>query len=276
MSNLTIQQQRKNQISSLVDNRQFKERIINLFGANQAKAEKFRATIMNIALQPSLAQCSPASIMQSALQIAELELPLAKGLGQAYIVKYRNDAEAQIGYKGWLAIAERCGKFVKAKPVFKCDHFAMYDNGFDETVEFQPNFDERQDHDVKWVDSNLRGVLIAIKDQKTGVVSNNFVSYQRILKIAGKSPSRNSKYSPYSEWNLEMYQAKAIKYVVSKTPMSEQLAQAVELDNQRDIKAIEDKNKATSDRNEPSLDDLMQEDVIDVSNIDDETGEVKQ
>lgn len=269
--------QRKQQITNLVDNEQIQSRIVKLFDNNSDKAEKFRATIMNMALDYSLSNCTPQSIVKSALDIAEVGLPLAKSLGQAYIVKYKTDAQAQIGYKGWLAIAERCGKSVKAKPIFSCDFFKMYDNGFDETVEFIPNYDERQDHNVSWVENNLKGVLVALKDHQTDFVTNQFVSFDRIKKIAGMSPTldgvdedgnlkRKTSYKTgqliqavYDTWNLEMYQAKAIKYVVSKTPMNEQMAQAVELDNKRDTKAIEDK----STKHEPkvSFEDLINDDV---------------
>lgn len=280
--------QRKQQITNLVDNEQIQYRIVKLFGNNQDKAEKFRATIMNIAMDYSLNTCTPQSIVKSALDIAEVGLPLAKSLGQAYIVKYKADAQAQIGYKGWLAIAERCGKSVKAKPIFKCDFFKMYDNGFDETVDFEPNYDERQDHNVAWVEENLRGVLVALKEHKTGFITSQFVSFDRIKKIAGMSPTLNGVdengqlkrktshktgkviQAVYDTWNLEMYQAKAIKYVVSKTPMNEQMAQAVELDNQRDIQAISDNKKPAQPK--VSLDELMNdEEVIEANEVIDET-----
>ena len=231
---------RKNDINHLIMHPATAKRLVNLFGNDEEKAGKFKATIMNVALDNNLRNCSPASVIKSAIDIAEVGLPLAKNLGQAYIVRYRQDAQAVIGYKGWLALAERCGKAVKAKPVFHCDEFSMIDNGWDEVIRLKANFDERQDHDVQWVDNNLKGVLVCIKDFTTGVVTNKFVSKELIFKIASKSPSRNSKYSPYSEWNLEMYTAKAIKYVISKMPMNEIVARAVEVDNERDIQARED------------------------------------
>ncbi|MDM5264771.1 recombinase RecT [Sulfurovum sp. XTW-4] len=237
MSALT---ERKQQVTAFLGSQDITNRITALFQKDDKKAEKFKATIVNIALDSSLSTCTVPSILKSALDIAELELPLAKGLGQAYIVKYKKDAQPVIGYKGWLALAERSGKSVKAKPVFTCDEFAMEDNGFDETITFKPNFDERKDYDPKWVNENLKGVLVAVRDNNSGIVSNTFVSFGKINQLAGKSPSKNSSFSPYSEWNLEMYQAKAIKYVLSKTPMSEVVGRAVEVDNQADIKRIEE------------------------------------
>lgn len=236
--------ERKNQIVRIMESGEITDRLNSLFSKNEDKASKFKATLLNIALDNSLQNCTPASIIKSALMIAELGLPLAKGLGQAYIVKYKADAEAQIGYKGWLALAERNGKSVKAKPVFKCDEFELIDNGFDETIIFKPNFDERQEYIPKWVDENLRGVLVGIRDNQTKVVSSTFVSIGKLKQISGVSPSvKKGGYSPYTEWGLEMFQGKALKYVLSKTAMNEDIWRAVEIDSQMDIKAIEDKKE---------------------------------
>lgn len=260
MSQLT---ERKQQVTAFLKSDDVSSRIVSLFQKDDKKAEKFKATIINIALDSSLSTCTIPSILKSALDIAELELPLAKGLGQAYIVKYKKDAQPVIGYKGWLALAERSGKGVKAKPVFKCDEFSMEDNGFDETITFKPNFEERKDYEPKWVNDNLRGVLVAVRDNASGMVSSTFVSFGKINQLAGKSPSKSSSYSPYAEWNLEMYSAKAIKYVLSKTPMSEVVSRAVEVDNKADIKMIEDNKKPDT----MNLNDMMShgstEEVID-------------
>lgn len=240
--------ERKNQITNIMNSKEITERLNSLFSKNEDKASKFKATLLNIALDNSLNTCTPASIVKSALMVAELGLPLAKGLGQAYIVKYKQDAEAQIGYKGWLALAERNGKSVKAKPIFKCDEFQLIDNGFDETVIFKPNYDERQEFKPEWVKANLKGVLVAIKDFNTSVISNSFVSVGKLNQIAGVSPSvKKGGYSPYTDWGLEMFQGKAIKYVLSKTAMNEDLGRAVEIDNQMDIKAIEDNREKKDD-----------------------------
>jgi len=240
--------ERKSQITRMMESGEITNRLNSLFSENKDKASKFKATLLNIALDNSLNACTPASIVKSALMVAELGLPLAKGLGQAYIVKYKQDAEAQIGYKGWLALAERNGKAVKAKPIFKCDEFELIDNGFDETVVFKPNYDERKEFQPSWVKDNLKGVLVAIKDINTGTISNTFVSVGKLNQIAGVSPSvKKGSYSPYTDWGLEMFQGKAIKYVLSKTAMNEDLGRAVEIDNQMDIKAIEDLKEKKDD-----------------------------
>lgn len=239
MSNQIVE--RKNQIIKIIESGEISSRLNSLFGKDDGKSQKFKATLLNIALDQSLQSCTPASIVKSALMLAELDLPLAKALGQCYIVRYKQDAEAVVGAKGWLALAERAGKTVKAKPVYSCDQFEMIDNGFDETIILKPNLDERREFEPKWVEEHLKGILVAVRDNSTHVITNTWVSVGKIKQIAGKSPSRGKGFSPYNDWAIEMYQAKAIKYVLSKTAMNETIGRAVEIDNQLDTKAVEDR-----------------------------------
>ncbi|MFT6836313.1 MAG: recombination protein RecT [Francisellaceae bacterium] len=262
---------RNTEIKTLINHKETEKRILSLFANDKTKSDKFQATIINIALDENLSKCTPISILKSALMIAEVGLPLAKNLGQAYIVKYKYDAEAVIGYKGWLALAERSGKAVKSKPVYKCDSFEMIDNGFDETVTLKSNIDERKEYDPSWVNANLKGILISVKEHKTGVISNAWVSIGKILQIVGKSPTKNAKFSPYVDWAIEMYCAKAIKYVLSKTAMNEDTARAVEIDNYRDIRSFNESKDIT-----PSQEKITNTASAYADLVDKQTGEVKQ
>lgn len=270
MSNIQV---RKNELNKYLSNGDLSNRFVSLFSKDEAKAEKFKATIVNLALDNSLSSCTIASILKSALDIAEINLPLAKGLGQAYIVRYKSDAEPVIGYKGWLALAERGGKIVKTKPIFKCDHFNMIDNGFDEIIDFIPNLNERKEYEPKWVEENLNGILVSYKDNSTGVISNNYVSFGKIKQLAGKSPARNSKYSPYVDWSLEMYQGKAIKYILSKTPMNEAIAKAIEIDNKVDIDNINEQKQSKGLDLNKLINSEEQEDIIDTTVSNTQQGE---
>lgn len=235
---ITIQNQHP--VAEILAKESVKKSLNDLLG-NSKQAEKFSAVLLNIALEPSLATCSPSSIVNCALRIAELGLPIAKHLGQAYIVGYtkRNDkgepietnAETIIGYKGWLSLMERAGKSVKVNPVYACDEFKMVVNGFDESISLIPNYNERKDEDDNWVKQNLKGILVSIKDNATSLVTNQFIPFAKIQKIVGISPSSKSRFSPYQNWAIEMFQAKAIKYVLSKTPLNETIAEAIKMDN---------------------------------------------
>lgn len=242
--------ERQTKIKNLITGQATQNRIMQLLG-DPVKREKFSATLINVALDGALSTCSPESIVKSGLQAAELDLSLNKNMGLAYIVRYKKDAEFQIGYKGWQLLAKRAGIRLNVTPIYDCDEFEISSDGFDTTVKHIPNLDAQQDHIPEWVESHLKGVLVSTKED--GEISHKFVSIGKIQQIAGVSPSKkNGSYSPYSLWNLEMYMGKATKYVLSKMPMQEQLARAVEMENDVDKKHIaenQDSVKQTENNN---------------------------
>ena len=243
--------EKKTQITTFLNSSDIKDRIVSLFSRNETKAEKFKAALLNVALEPHLQNCSTASIIKAALTAAELDLSLSKNLGQAYIVKYKADAELSIGYKGWKRLAERADKVTKDKPVYKCDKFEFVDYGFTETIIFTPNFNERKEHLPTWCEENLLYMLVCVKDLKNNNVENHVISADKLKQIAGFSPSKQSKHSAYVDWYIEMMRAKAIKYVLSKTALNDdRLAQAIEVDNSFDFKAQQElKNVQNSEAN---------------------------
>ena len=217
-------------------------KLMSFFGDDKAKVMKFKSALVTIAQNPILAQCSVGSILKSAFNLAEIGVEISPILGQAYILKYKNDAEAVISYKGWMALIEKAGKRVKAFSVFKCDEFSIDLSDFDEVITFRPNYTERKESDDVWYQENLVGVLVKVKDMGDGYVKNTFITKDKIEKIKGKSPSAKSQYSPYNQWAEEMYLAKAIKYALSREALNfndENIKKAINLDNELDIKLQE-------------------------------------
>lgn len=232
------------EIKGYLSNKQIENKLINLFRDDKNKIERFKSSLINISLDYSLSKCSADSILRSALSLAEVGLDINKVLGQAYILKYKSDAEPVISYKGWQTIVERTGKFVKAFSVFKCDVFEMDLSDFDEKITFIPDFNQRNSSDDEWYKKNLKGILVKIKSKNN--VKNVFVPIDKIEKIKGKSQSLKGdkwQYSPYNNWAEEMYLAKAIKYTLSREALNfkeEEIARAIEVDNKLDKQISED------------------------------------
>lgn len=59
----------------------------------------------------SLSLCSPQSVMNAALTAASMDLPINQNLGFAYIIPYKGEAQFQMGYKGFIQLAQRSGQF---------------------------------------------------------------------------------------------------------------------------------------------------------------------
>jgi len=87
-----------------------------------------------VAQNQLLAKAEPASIYQAAMMAATLDLPINNNLGFAYIIPYnekvkgkpgeqdtwKNVAQFQLGYKGFIQLAQRSGLFktISASPIY--------------------------------------------------------------------------------------------------------------------------------------------------------------
>jgi len=95
------------------------------------RAPQFITSVLQIASSNSmLANADPISIYNSAAVAATLDLPLNNSLGFAYIVPYnvkqkdgsfKVQAQFQIGYKGFIQLAQRSGQFltISSAPVYE-------------------------------------------------------------------------------------------------------------------------------------------------------------
>ena len=86
------------------------------------RAPQYMTSIINLYSQEkSLQKCEPMSVIASAMVAASLDLPIDKNLGYAWIVPYKNKAQFQLGYKGYIQLALRSGqyRYINAIPIHK-------------------------------------------------------------------------------------------------------------------------------------------------------------
>jgi len=86
------------------------------------KAELFTASILEVFSADSyLQQCDPAAVAKECMKAATLNLPLSKALGFAWVVPFKGVPTFQIGWKGYVQLAQRTGayRFINAGPVFE-------------------------------------------------------------------------------------------------------------------------------------------------------------
>jgi len=93
------------------------------------KSKSFQTSVLGIInSSTALQKCDPSSIYQCALVATTLDLPINQNLGLAYIIPYGGKAQFQVGYKGFIQLAQRSGKFLNINAV------AVYSNDTDEDV----------------------------------------------------------------------------------------------------------------------------------------------
>jgi recombination protein RecT len=89
------------------------------------RAPQFITSVLQIVSQSDmLSKAEPGSVYNAAATAATLDLPLNANLGFAYIIPYNNKtgcvAQFQMGYKGFIQLAQRSGQFktISACPIY--------------------------------------------------------------------------------------------------------------------------------------------------------------
>lgn len=234
MSN--ILHQRETEAKSIV--KQKMRQIETLLKSDKAKASAYASALVSLASNKNLRNCSVESIVGVGFEVVQAGLNPNPIFGQAYVVPFRTKngevAQLQIGYKGWLTLGARHGWKFRPVPVYRCDEFSIEFGGFEDTISLGPNFDDRDESDGNWVHQNLRGVVVYAKDP-SGEIFTEFVPFKKLEKIRLKSQNQKSGDRLdhiWLEWAEEMYKAKAIKYVITRLPITEQMMEAAVKENE--------------------------------------------
>lgn len=108
-NNNAVVKQNVNRLKNMLEAPSIKKQLDN---ALQDNRDLFIASLIDLYSGDNyLAQCSPGAVIQEAFKAATLKLPINKQLGFAYIVPYKNSPTFQIGYKGYIQLGMRSGKF---------------------------------------------------------------------------------------------------------------------------------------------------------------------
>lgn len=186
-------------------------------------------------------------IANCAIEIASMNLSILPQSGQVYIVPRSGVINVEIGYKGWLVLAKRAGVLVRCYPIFKGDDYTFEVDGFEQKFHLKPSEENLfAEKNAKWVQENLQCMAVITKDRE-GEESVNLISRELLERLRSKGTANSPA---YKDWILEMYQAKAIKYVLRKTPIDSLDIQAVE--NFNNALSRDDKNDVAFEKIEAS------------------------
>jgi recombination protein RecT len=109
-------------VSKLFQQNNVQKRFEQLLGK---KAQGFITSVMQVVNSSKLlATADPQTILTAAATAAILDLPINQNLGHAYIVPYKGQAQFQIGWKGFVQLAQRTGQFDKINTI------EVYENQF--------------------------------------------------------------------------------------------------------------------------------------------------
>lgn len=201
-----------------------KTKLTELLGKN---ASTFATSVLQIVnSNDMLAEATPSSIFNAACMAATLNLPINANLGFAHIVPYRNrgagtvDAQFQLGYKGFIQLAQRSGQF-------KIISYAVVHEG--QLVSEDPLKGYVFDWSVK---SDKVIGYVSYFQLLNGFESYLYMSHEQAM-AHGKRYSQSFKKN-YGVWH-DNFDAMALKTVVKlnlsqKAPLSIDLQKAIEAD----------------------------------------------
>ena len=191
------------------------------------KTQGFLASVMQVANQPQLKNAVPATVINAAMMAATLDLPINNNLGFAYIVPYKrkfkgqngqwqesNEAQFQMGYKGFIQLAQRSGQFgrIAATPVYQ-----------GQLVSANPLLG----YEFDWAIPNQGEAIgyVAFFKLLNGFTAELYMSTADIKKHAGKY-SQSFKYGS-GVWK-DNFEAMALK-TVTKLLLSKQAPLSIEM-----------------------------------------------
>lgn len=223
--------ERENQAKEIVRTKM--KQINVLVGNDEKKASKFGSALVQLSQNKNLVDCKIDSVIDVGFQIVQAGLNPNPLFGQAYVVPFKlkggfTIAQLQVGYKGYIQLGYRAGWKFKAIPVYKCDHFEYKFGGFEDEIILEPNYDDRNEDKGDWVFKNLIGVVVYAKDKDDYIVTE-FVPFKKLEKLRLKSQNQVKEKLQYIwlEWAEEMYKAKALKYVVTRLPIEDDVTELV-------------------------------------------------
>lgn len=218
-NNIVAQKEAKT-VKGMLETPAFKKKFEEMLGK---KAAGFISSIIAVTNSSNyLMKADPATVIGAAAQAAMLDLPINQSLGFAYIVPYKGAAQFQLGYKGYIQLAQRSGQYVDigAKTVYEgeleyenrlLDKFRFGERTSDKVIGYLAYFrltngfekmlymtiDEAQAHAKKY-SQNYKGGT-----DKWGLADFNVMAEKTVLKRL------LSKYGPLSIESVQMSQALA-------------------------------------------------------------------
>lgn len=205
-------------LKGMLESPAYKKRFEEMLGK---KAAGFMSSIIAVTNNNNyLMKADPATVIGAAAQAAMLDLPINQSLGFAYIVPYKGAAQFQLGYKGYIQLAQRSGQYVDigAKTVYEgeleyenrlLDKFRFGERTGDKVIGYLAYFrltngfekmlfmtlDEMQAHAKKY-SQNYKGGT-----DKWGIADFNVMAEKTVLKRL------LSKFGPLSIESVQMSQA---------------------------------------------------------------------
>lgn len=211
---------------------EYMKQIQNYFGDNKKALKFLSGVVSSIQRLPALLDCTPESLINSFMIMAQLEFMPSAVSGEAYILPYNNkktglvEAQFQLGYQGIVTLLYKAGaKSVASEIVRKNDKFTIINGSM--LHEIDP-FKTREERGA------AMGAYAIIVTQSGGKVEK-FMRADEILSMGKRfSKSFGSQFSPWDAVNDPegwMWRKTVLKQAAKLAPKNETINLAIAEDN---------------------------------------------
>lgn len=180
------------------------------------KSPQFMASVVNaVANNNGLRNCDQQSVLGAAFIAASLDLPIDPNLGRAYIIPYAGRAQFQIGYKGFVELAIRTGKYKDMNSVEVYEDEILEYNPILGKLRFVDDFSKCTQREAGQ-DDKIVGYY-AYYELLTGFSKGLYMTKQQVINHAEKySQTFKNKGGVWSTHFNEMAKKTVLKRLLSK------------------------------------------------------------
>ena len=246
----TAESQKAVTIQSLVSQDSVKARFEELLGK---KAPGFISSLLAVVNNNKLlARANPNTIVAAGAMAASLDLPINQNLGFAYIIPYGNEAQFQMGYKGYIQLAMRTGQYqtINAAEVFEGE--IVKQNRFTGEYEFGEKTSDK-----------IVGYIAYFK------LVNGFEKYLYMsieeMQAHAKKFSKNYK-GGTEKWGITDFHSMAIKTVLKRL-ISKYGILSIEMQGQQMVDAITNDGGKMTMHDDGTLEADFEGDTIDTDGM---------
>lgn len=246
----TAESQKAVTIQGLVAQDDIKARFEELLGK---KAPGFISSLLAVVNNNKLlAKANPKTIVAAGAMAASLDLPINQNLGFAYIIPYGNEAQFQMGYKGYIQLAMRTGQYqtINAAEVYEGE--IVKQNRFTGEYEFGEKTSDK-----------IVGYIAYFK------LVNGFEKYLYMsieeMQAHAKKFSKNYK-GGIDKWGITDFHSMAIKTVLKRL-ISKYGILSIEMQGQPIVDAITNDGGKMTIKDDGTLEAEFDGDTIDADSM---------
>lgn len=246
----TAESQKAVTIQGLVSQDSVKARFEELLGK---KAPGFISSLLAVVNNNKLlSRVDPKTVIAAGAMAASLDLPINQNLGFAYIIPYKDEAQFQMGYKGYIQLAMRTGQYqtINAAEVYEGE--IVKQNRFTGEYEFGEKTSDK-----------IVGYIAYFK------LVNGFEKYLYMsieeMQAHAKKFSKNYK-GGTDKWGLTDFHSMAIKTVLKRL-ISKYGILSIEMQGQQMVDAITNDGGKMTMHDDGTLEADFEGDTIDTDGM---------